>query len=81
LPANIRLAGKHACALAAGGGIDRKVSKSIAIRLAPLDYFMTEFSGRYVTGSGTGAVGSLEINNRNNFQLLPGVNTHIRSKK
>jgi hypothetical protein len=61
-------AGKHAFALAAGGGLDVKVSKSIAIRLAQLDYFMTRFSGRYVDTTGTGSIGSLEINNQNNFR-------------
>jgi opacity protein-like surface antigen len=74
-------AGKQAFALAAGGGIDVKVSDKVAIRLAQFDYFMTRFSGRYVDTAGTGSVGGLEINNQNNFRYMAGINIHIGKRQ
>jgi outer membrane protein OmpA-like peptidoglycan-associated protein len=72
--------GKHAFALAAGGGLDLKVSKSVAIRLGQFDYFMTRFSGRWIDTSGTGSAGGLEISNQSNFRYLGGVNFLIGRK-
>lgn len=72
--------GKHAFALAVGGGIDVKVNKSVAIRLGQFDYFMTRFSGRWVDTSGTGSAGGLEISNQSNFRYLAGVNFLIGGK-
>jgi len=72
--------GKHAFALAAGGGLDVKVSKSVAIRLGQFDYFMTRFSGRWIDTSGTGTAGGLEISNQSNFRYLAGINFHIGGK-
>jgi len=72
--------GKQAFALAAGGGIDVKASKSIAIRLGQFDYFMTRFSGRWIDTSGTGSIGNLEISNQSNFRYLAGVNFLIGGK-
>jgi len=69
--------GKSAFALAVGGGIDVKVSKSVAIRLAQLDYVMTRFSGREVQSAGTGAIGNLQISNQSNFRYMAGINFHI----
>jgi len=72
--------GKHAFALAAGGGLDLKVSKNVAIRLGQFDYFMTRFSGRWIDTSGTGSAGELEISNQSNFRYLAGVNFLIGRK-
>jgi len=72
--------GKHAFALAAGGGVDVKVSKNVAIRLGQFDYFMTRFSGRWIDTTGSGSVGGLQISNQSNFRYLAGVNFHIGRK-
>jgi outer membrane protein OmpA-like peptidoglycan-associated protein len=64
---------KNAFTLAAGGGLDVKVGKSVAIRLAQFDYFMTRFSGREVSTAGTGSVGGLEINNQSNWRYMGGI--------
>jgi hypothetical protein len=72
--------GKHAFALAAGGGLDVKASKSISIRLGQFDYFMTRFSGRWIDTSGTGSAGGLEISNQSNFRYLAGINFLIGGK-
>jgi outer membrane protein OmpA-like peptidoglycan-associated protein len=69
--------GKHAFAMAVGGGLDLKASKSIAIRLGQFDYFMTRFSGRALNTSGTGSVGSLGISNQSSFRYMGGVVFHI----
>lgn len=66
-------ANKEAFTLATGVGLDYRVSKHVAIRLAQFDYFMTRFSGRYIDTSGTGSAGGVEINNQNNFRYLAGV--------
>lgn len=72
--------GKHAFALAAGGGIDVKASKSVSIRLIEMDYFMTRFSGREVSTSGTGSLGNLQISNQSNTRILAGIVFNIGSK-
>jgi hypothetical protein len=69
--------GKHAFALAAGVGLDVKVSKHVAIRVAQLDYFMTRFSGREIASAGTGSIGGKEINNQNNWRYLGGLVFHL----
>ncbi len=70
-------AGKHAFALAFGGGIDVKVHKNVAIRVAQVDYFMTRFSGRPVSTAGTGSIGAQEISNQSSFRYMAGINIHI----
>lgn len=74
-------AGKHAFALAFGGGIDVKVSKSVAIRVGQFDYFLTRFSGRSVSTSGSGSIGTLEISNQSSFRYMAGVNFHLGGTK
>jgi len=64
---------KNAFTLAAGGGLDVKVGKTVAIRLAQFDYLMTRFSGREVSTSGTGSVGGLEISNQSNWRYMGGI--------
>jgi opacity protein-like surface antigen len=73
-------AGKQAFALAFGGGIDVKVHKHVAIRVGQFDYFMTRFSGRPVSTSGTGSIGSVEISNQSSFRYMAGVNFLIGGK-
>jgi len=70
-------AGKHAFALAFGGGLDVKVSKSIAVRAFQVDYLLTRFSGRAVSTAGSGSVGNLEISNQSSMRLMFGLNFHI----
>jgi opacity protein-like surface antigen len=70
-------AGKQAFALAFGGGLDVKVSKSIAIRTFQIDYLMTRFSGRAISTAGSGSAGSLEISNQSSMRLMFGVNIHL----
>jgi outer membrane protein OmpA-like peptidoglycan-associated protein len=72
--------GKHAFALAVGGGLDVKVSRNVAIRLGQFDYFMTRFSGRWIDTTGSGAAGPREISNQSNFRYLAGINFHIGRK-
>jgi outer membrane protein OmpA-like peptidoglycan-associated protein len=72
--------GKHAFALATGLGLDVKVSKSVAIRVAQLDYFLTRFSGREIATAGTGAIGGKEINNQNNWRYMGGIVFHLGRK-
>jgi len=72
--------GKHAFALAFGAGFDVKVGKHIAIRPGQFDYFMTRFSGRSVSTSGTGSVGALDISNQSSFRYMAGINFLIGSK-
>jgi hypothetical protein len=52
---------KNAFAQAYGAGIDIRVSHSVAIRAAQLDYFMTRFSNAFVTS------------NQNNWRYQAGV--------
>jgi hypothetical protein len=70
--------GKHAFAMAFGGGIDVKASKHIAIRVGQFDYFMTRFSGRGVSTSGT--VTAKEISNQSSFRYMAGINFLIGGK-
>jgi opacity protein-like surface antigen len=72
--------GKHAFALAVGGGLDVRASKSVTIRLGQFDYFMTRFSGRELITAGTGAAGALDISNQSNFRYMAGIVFHIGSK-
>ncbi len=74
-------AGKQAFALAFGGGIDVKVHKNVAIRVGQFDYLMTRFSGRPVSTTGTGSVGSLEISNQSSFRYMAGLNFLIGGSK
>ncbi len=74
-------ANKEAFALAFGGGLDVKAGQHIAIRLGQFDYFMTRFSGREVSTSGTGSIGTLEISNQSNFRYMAGINFLIGSSK
>ncbi len=72
--------GKNAFSLAAGGGLDVKVSKSVAVRVFEFDYLMTRFSGRALNPTGTGTFAPLEINNQSNIRLLAGLVFHIGQK-
>jgi len=69
--------GKHAFALAFGGGIDVKASKHIAIRVGQFDYFMTRFSGRGVSTAGTGSATAQDISNQSSFRYMAGINFHL----
>jgi hypothetical protein len=49
-------------AMAAGGGVDLRISKKVAIRLAEVDYFMTRFTNAITLSD-----------NQNNFRYLAGI--------
>jgi hypothetical protein len=49
-------------AMAAGGGVDLKVSKRVAIRLAEVDYFLTRYTNPITS-----------TNNQNNLRYLAGI--------
>jgi hypothetical protein len=53
---------QHPFSMAVGGGLDVNVSKTVAIRVAELDYFLTRYSNP-----------STSTNNQNNFRYLAGV--------
>jgi opacity protein-like surface antigen len=52
---------QHPFSMAVGGGVDLKVSKNVAIRLAELDYFLTRYTNPITS-----------TNNQNNFRYLAG---------
>ena len=70
---------KEAFTMAFGGGIDLKASKTISIRLAQFDYFMTRFSGNGLNSAGTAIV--TEISNQSNFRYMAGIVFNIGKKE
>ncbi len=61
--------GKDAFAMAAGGGLDVKATRSVSIRLGQFDYLMTRFSGSSLTPASN-------IDNQNNFRYMGGIVFH-----
>jgi hypothetical protein len=53
---------QNSFAMAAGGGVDLRVSKRVAIRLAEVDYFLTRYTNAITL-----------TNNQNNFRYLAGI--------
>jgi hypothetical protein len=53
---------QHPFSMAVGGGLDVNVSKTVAIRVAELDYFLTRYTNPITS-----------TNNQNNFRYLAGV--------
>jgi opacity protein-like surface antigen len=59
----------NAFGMAAGGGLDIKVSHSISLRAAEVDYLLTRFNAY----NGALVAPSFSTHNQNNFRLLTGI--------
>ena len=68
---------KQAFTMALGGGLDVKIAKSVALRLAQVDYFMTRYSeavlGPTPCASPTSCGIPVQINNQNNIRFMTGL--------
>jgi opacity protein-like surface antigen len=58
-------------AMAAGGGVDLKLTKYILVRLAQIDYLYTRFATPAILGNGQG-IGPSISSSKNNFRYSVG---------